>query len=102
MSAPIFQSKIGSVQVAVWEREGNKDGESFKSQSISITKPYKKDDKWINGTSYKLSDIPYIIMALLDVFAWKYKKEIPTVERTANSTPVNAPDAPNAGEDAPF
>ena len=85
MAAPINKAKYSGIEVNVWEREIQKDGETFTIQSINIIKPYKdkKTDKWENGTSFKLSDIPYIIMALVDVFSWKYKREIPKVESSS-------------------
>lgn len=77
MAAPIYVSKVGPIQVAVWENIITVKGEDVPVQSISVVKPYKdkKTDKWVNGTSFKLNDIPFIQKALDDVFSWKYHKE---------------------------
>lgn len=79
MSAPVFQSKYGSIQIAVWQNQVKSDKGDFTSHSVSIVKPYKKADKWVNGNSFNISDIPYIVMGLLDVFRWKYAKDTPEV-----------------------
>ena len=81
MSCPVHQVKVGGINVAVWEREGKtRDGKEFVSTSISITKPYQKDGKWVNGTNYDINDIPKIQLALDEVFKWRYLKDQPTVE----------------------
>ena len=82
MAAPVFQSKFGGIQVAVWENIVKTADGDVPVQSFSIVKPYKKGDKWENGTSFKAGDIPYIIMALVEVFSWKYKRGVPSVDDT--------------------
>ena len=78
MAMPVFQSKVGPIQVSVWENEVEVKGEKVTVQSMSIVKPYKdKSDKWVNGNSFKIADIFHIIMALQKVAEWKYVKEQP-------------------------
>lgn len=79
MGAPAMIFKAGKVILNIWEREVEGKGEKFMAQSISITKPYKKDDKWENGTSFNFTDVPHILLCLTEAFKWKYAKTSPTV-----------------------
>ena len=80
MAAPAQTFKAGKIICNIWEREAESKGEKFVAQSISITKPYKKDDKWENGTSFNFADVPHILLCLTEAFRWKYAKTSPTVD----------------------
>jgi hypothetical protein len=61
---PIETIKCGPVQLAVFENTIKKGGEDIKTYSVSITKSYKdKDNKWQTTSSFKDSELIYVIMA---------------------------------------
>lgn len=62
---PVDKVNVGSVNIAVWENEG-KDGKLFRS--ITISKSYKKDDKWVNTDSFYKSDLGDIVFACIKAF----------------------------------
>ena len=74
-SKPDKNVRCGAVQVAVWS---NKVGDNV-VQSITMSKSYKdkKDDKWKQTSSFKLSEIPHIILALQKVYEDKYLQDDP-------------------------
>ena len=58
---PMAKVKIGSVEVAVWENQGEN-----KSvwHSLTIQRHYKSGGEWKNANNFRLRDIKDIITAL--------------------------------------
>ena len=87
----VFQAKYGGIKATVWENERTKNGETFFTKSISITKPYKDEekDKWVEGKSFQFSDIFDIILGLWKVAEWERAKKTPKVsfEKTSEHVP---------------
>ncbi len=76
MAKPSKTYKFGSVQAAVWEKEVETGKKSFVAKSVTIQKNYKgKDGKWASTNSFSLSDIPYIVNVLNEVFVDAYKHD---------------------------
>ncbi|MAG77596.1 MAG: hypothetical protein CL811_12640 [Colwelliaceae bacterium] len=65
---PIYKKKSGQLETAVWERDLVKDGQTFKSQSVSLQKSWKKDDEWKRASiSLTIPDVHRAILLLEDV-----------------------------------
>lgn len=79
-NAPVFVAKVSGITVNIWENEITVKGEKVNVQSINVIKPYKKDGKWVNGNSFKFTDIPAIQRALQLAYDWKYVKEMPDLD----------------------
>jgi hypothetical protein len=92
--APIHQIKIGKIQVAVWEHQVKGAKGDYIAQSFNIVKPYQKDGKWANGTSFDFGDICSIVIALIRLYLWKYEKDIPTVADSQSTNTTDTSDAP--------
>lgn len=75
MGAPVHKISVGNVTLNVWENEVGRGDDKFKVQSVSIQKNYKKDDKWESSSSFKYSEIPFVIMACQKALEDKYLKE---------------------------
>jgi len=75
-NAPVKKYQFGNVVVNVWETTVGKGKDSFTAQSVSVNKSYKdKDGKWQQSTSFKFSEIPFVIMALEKAMEDKYLRE---------------------------
>lgn len=65
---PIKRFKVGGIQVAVWQNEGidKNTGAKYVSYSFSPTRTYKdnKDGKFKSVTSFRVNDLPKIILCL--------------------------------------
>lgn len=78
MASPVSKVNFGDITLAVWENSGKtKDGKEFVTQSITIQKNYKKDDKWQSTNSLKDSDLMYVILACQQRLIDKYKRDEP-------------------------
>lgn len=44
MTKPIYKTKSGAIDSAIWENESKKDGKTFKYKTISLTRNYTKDE----------------------------------------------------------
>jgi hypothetical protein len=76
MAAPTKKFNVKDITISVWENEGKtKDGKTFTSQSLTIQKNYKdREGKWQSGNSFRFDDIPYLVDALGQAFAFKYRR----------------------------
>jgi hypothetical protein len=82
MGAPIDKITFGNVTLAVFENTVGKGKESFTTKSVVIQKNYKdKDGKWKSTSSFKPSELMYVIMACQDMLERIYRKDdIETVD----------------------
>lgn len=63
-NAPIDKLTVGNVTLSVFENMVGKGKDAFTTKSISIQKNYKdKDGKWNSTTSFKPSELMYVILA---------------------------------------
>lgn len=74
-NAPVTKINVGNVQLSVWENEVGKGKDKFTTTSISLNKSYKKDDEWKTSTSFKYSELPFVIMACQRALENKYMKD---------------------------
>lgn len=56
---PVMQFHDRGVSVAIWKRQHQ--GETF--HDVSITRSYKKDERWKRTSSFRKEDLP-LVMAL--------------------------------------
>ena len=74
--APIDRIPAGPIVLSIWENEFTKGKETIVTQSVSIQKNYKtKDGKWESTSSFKHSDLPFVVMAIEEALRRKYIKE---------------------------
>jgi len=73
-SKPVFTTKYGAVQLAVFE---NDIGEGKTVRSVSISKSYKSGEEWKTTTNFKGQDLPLIEGCIRDAMEFLYKKDIP-------------------------
>lgn len=75
---PVKKIAVGNIRVNLWENKRiTEEGEEVSFQSVSLERTYKdKDNKWQSTTSFKLSDIPKIRLALDELYKQVFLKEI--------------------------
>ena len=65
---PVHKEKLGAVEAAVWENEVGTEGRTrFR---VTLSKSYKKDDKWERTASLDADDLPYAIKVLDRCHTW--------------------------------
>jgi len=67
---PIQNIRCGGVQIAVWENDTGKG----KMRSITLDKSYKEGNEWKRTKSFKVADLPKIIIGLEEVLRSEYLK----------------------------
>lgn len=87
MAKPVQTFRRGSVSIAVFEKELTKNGKTFTSTSFAIQTSYKdKDGKWQNSSFFKVTDLPKLLLALMDAMNYAYGKkdevEVDTGDKT--------------------
>jgi len=60
-AAPVHSEKVGGIKVSTWENK-SKEGASF--YTVSIQRSYKDGNDWKNTDSYRINDLPKVILAL--------------------------------------
>ena len=66
-TGPAFQSRIGSVRVAVWSRDTDKG----RFHNVRIVRQYQKDGEWHETPTFNgLSDLVHVEEAICTVKAW--------------------------------
>lgn len=75
-SKPVFSTKVGTIQLAVFENE-IKGKEGAVARSISITRSYKLGDEWKTTTSFRGSDLPHVKLAIDKAMEFLYCKDVP-------------------------
>lgn len=83
MAAPVDKITVGNVTLSVFENTVGKGKEAFTSQSVTIQKNYKgKDGKWASSSSFKDSELMYVIMACQERLRKKYFRDNQVTEVT--------------------
>ncbi len=76
MSSPVDKITCGNVTVAVFENQVGKGKDAFTSKSVTIQKNYKdKEGKWQSSTSFKPSELFFVIQALQVILDRIYRKD---------------------------
>ena len=60
-NAPVHNEKVGGIKVSTWE---NKSKEGVPFYTVSIQRSYKDGNDWKNTDSYRINDLPKVILAL--------------------------------------
>jgi len=60
-SAPVHSERVGGVKVSTWENK-SKEGVSF--YTVSMQRSYKDGNDWKNTDSYRINDLPKLILAI--------------------------------------
>lgn len=71
MAKPEHTIKVGAIQLAIWSNETEKGVR----QSISIVKNYKAGEEWKQTTSFSLSDLPKVSLAIQKAMEYIYVKD---------------------------
>lgn len=68
---PKVKFKAGSMSTAIWENEGEKDGEKFAFKTVSLQRSFQdKEGNWKNpDLSLRVTDIPKAILVLQEAYA---------------------------------
>jgi hypothetical protein len=77
VAKPVKNVKVGNIQASIWENEVGKGKDAFMANSVTITKSYKKGDSWEQTSSFKISELPLVSLAVQKVLEWKYFKTDP-------------------------
>lgn len=90
-NAPVHTIKVGNVQAAIWENSGKgRNGQSFTTQSVSFSANYQdKDQKWQSRSSFKFTELPYVLVLFYKLMDWKYLKgeaNAPTQQATNSNS----------------
>lgn len=85
-SAPIWKTKYGSIEICAWEKETEKYGKSI---SFSISKSWKKGEKWETSVFYfnSATELINVIQAAQSALDFKFRKD-----ETTKNEPANEPD----------
>lgn len=77
MAKPDYNIKVGPITLAVWTNTGT----TFDSQSVTITRTYKKKDGTFDNTpSLRFQDLPLVKLAIDEAMKQKYLKSAPDKE----------------------
>lgn len=63
---PVFKSRSGVIDCAVWKQEGEK-GDFL---TVSIIRSYKDGEEWKQTNSFRINDIPVIQVVLQKAFEY--------------------------------
>ena len=75
-TAPVDKINVGTVQLVVFENEIGTGKDAYKTASVSISKSYKdKNGRWQRTTSFKDTELMYIILACQERLKHKYLKD---------------------------
>jgi hypothetical protein len=66
-SPPVDEVRAGLVKATVWENKST-DGKPFRTISLQRSYKEKDSDQWKNTESYRISDIPRLILVLQQVY----------------------------------
>lgn len=80
MSKPIhtmtFPAGNGSqIQVAIWENQQEKDGQQFKSHSVTIQRRYRDGEEWKTASGFRVSDLLIVAHASTEAYRWMRSKD---------------------------
>jgi hypothetical protein len=65
---PNSEYKTGGISASVWKNtQTDKYGKSFPSTSVTIAKRYKVGQEWKKGSSFKLDEVPKLIVLLQEL-----------------------------------
>ena len=81
-NAPVKKVRVSNITVDMWENVTN---ENKTFISISIQKAYKVNEEWKNGTSFSITDLPKLALAVGEAYKWYYMEYVvsnATVEAT--------------------
>jgi hypothetical protein len=56
------------IQLAIWENEKTKDGEEYKSYSITIQRRYREGEQWKSASGFRASDTLIVAFACQQAF----------------------------------
>ena len=77
MSSPVSKIKYGNVSLSKFENENTKDGKSFTTSSFTPQKAYKVGDEWKFSSSFKPSELVFLIQACQEALIDYYRKDEP-------------------------
>jgi len=89
MASPVSKIKYGNVSLSKFENQNNKDGKSFTTVSYTPQKAYKVGDDWKFSSSFKPSELVFLIQACQEALIDYYKK-------------VDSKPQPQQSNDVPF
>ena len=70
-NTPVYKVRAGSISVDVWENENEKNGQKFKSYTLTTTKNYKaKDGEWKESKSLQTAEVPKLMALLSQAYSW--------------------------------
>lgn len=72
---PKYSLRVGCINVAVWEKARKSDV----VRNTTIDKSYKQGEEWKKTKSYKVADIPKIILGLERATEYLFLEEAKTI-----------------------
>ena len=67
---PVHSIRLGRIEVAIWENEGQKG--SF--HNVTVSRSYKDGDDWKKSDSFGRDDLPLVAKALDQAHTWIYQQ----------------------------
>ena len=77
---PVHEIRIGSVKAAIWEKNVES-GDIF--YSVSVSRLYRKDDKWNFADNFRPSDLLTLAKVLDQAHTWILNSQPPWQESEA-------------------
>lgn len=70
-TSPEKRFSAGAISATVWKNNGtSKLGQPVEYRTVSLQRSYKKDGKWQNANSMRVSDLPKAALLLNKAFEW--------------------------------
>jgi len=86
-SSPTKKYRFGNVSLSQFKNQNTKDGKSFETTSYTPQKAYKVGDEWKFSSSFKPSELVFLIQACQEALIDYYKKEDPKPQPQSNDVP---------------